>query len=265
MERSVGLLHLIVQPLATRCSKHVLEVGARAKLRWPQAFIAALVATLAPLPTLATVVLQNPFTVSVLYDADPGDPAATDICFFIGIPLSVNINQTVNLDLAFTGPLGGSPVDIYSARQGGAADSTVAAHQICFYFPSTPVQPGETLNITMEGDGSSNDPPLNGNQMAVGDYWTFAQDLFEFSYPHLAPPDHGPVPFGIFDVIDRRGEFRPQDVHPFALRPPSNSVVTFDGHSYFTTTVPEPSTVWILSLAAACAALCSRRRREPGA
>lgn len=227
--------------------------------------LVALAATLAAAPALASVVLQNPFTVSVLYDAEPGDPAATDICFFIGIPLSVNINQTVNLDLAFTGPLGGSPVDIYSARQGGAADSTVAAHQICFYFPNTPVQPGETLNLTMEGDGSSSAPPLIGTQLGVGDYWTFAQDLFEFQYPLLAPPDHGPVPFGLFDVIDRRGEFRPQDVHPFALRRPSNSVVTFDGHSYFTTTVAEPGTIWILSLAAACAALCSRRRRGPGA
>ena len=262
MKQFKRILQLIVVPSVNRRKRGPVRM-AIANIRLSLAFISAVTAILASTASLAAPTLQNPFTVRVLYDAPAGDPPATDICFAIGIPRSVNINQTVNFDLAFTGPLGGSPVDIFSARQGGASDSSIPAHQICFYFPNTPVQPGETINITMEGDGTSSDPPIAGDSQSAGNYWTFAQNLFEFQYPRLAPPIFGPVGFGIFGVDDMRGDFDAQDLDPFPLGPPSRSSLTFDGASFFITTVPEPSSVWLASIAMVCAALCSRRRRNP--
>ena len=110
--------------MVTQHSALVLSLLLPLALAWPAA--------------RATPALQNPFTISATYDVPAGSPAATDVCFTTGSPFSFNTFNTASLDLAYTGPLGGSPIEIEATVQ-GSADSTQHPNQVCFYFGSTPV------------------------------------------------------------------------------------------------------------------------------
>lgn len=204
---------------------------------------------------IAGPMLVNPVTLSATFDAPPDHAPATDICFTTGTPFAYNTFNTVSLDLAHTGPLGGSQVEVTGAVQGGPG-SAEHPNQICFYFPDTPIQPGETLFLTVEA----------GNSGATGDFgeawWTFADDLQEFQRPRSHPPAINPVPLNNWGVFPRFGEVDPLDIHPFARNDPKRVEVLFENDTRLTLTVAEPDMLALLALAALAAlATCGLRRR----
>lgn len=200
----------------------------------------------------AAPTLINPFTISATYDVPPGSPAATDVCFQTGTPFEFNTFNTVSLDLAYTGPLGGSPVEIQASAQ-GSADSTQHPNEICFFFPDTPVQPGETLNLIVESDDVVPDDFDFGPAT-----WTFSEDLGQFEYPVLDPAPFPPVQLLDWHAERRRGLIDPNDLLPFVAGDPDPVIVRFDDGMQLIH-VSEPGGLALLGMT--MLALSPRRRR----
>lgn len=220
-------------------------------------YIPLLAATLAMPTEIHAAALINPVTFSVRYDVPPNSPAATDICFVVaGLANLYNTYNTVSLDLAHTG-LGGHPVDVFSAL---TADYTSREHpgEICFFFPATPIQPGETLLLTTERGAN---PPPAPDQPAR---WTFAQDIGEFEFARSHPPALPPVEIAHFNVLALQGPIEAQELHPFPLHAPVAVETRFEDGTLFTRTVPEPGTLSLAFVGALAAAFGLRRRRHIG-
>ena len=213
---------------------------------------------LTPSITAASPTLTNPFLVSVTYEADDGAPPATDICFSTGTPFEYNIYNTASLDMAFTGPLGGDPVDLMAGHAGGPTSSE-HPNQICFFFPNTPIQSGDTLNLVIEA-GAHGDPFIGGDNGSTE--WTFSEDLSQFLYPSLSPPPHPPQP-AFNQRIALLGDARPpQELVPFKLHLPDPIRVLQVGDDMTTLTVPAPGGIGLFAMLACAALVVSLGKRR---